>query len=192
MTTEVILSEKAARALTEKIRVAVNDAGRLILEAQESKVWLSMGYETWTAYIEGEFDFGVRRAFQLLKQGKVQRALGTGEHVTAREADGVMKHVSLDGPSDAVRAALDEQRAAKKSAGRKKGYAGEEGKLASILDASRALWDAAENMDAPLPPSAAGMVEDLALGWSDLLARHTDLQQRALDQPRTTMPEPAW
>lgn len=76
-------SKAEAKALTERIRKGVDQLWSLLLEAHERKAWKVLGYETWDAYIAGEFNMSRRRSYQLLDQGRVIREIGaaTGQDV---------------------------------------------------------------------------------------------------------------
>jgi protein gp37 len=49
------ISEDNARALTDRIKVAVEGTWQLIREAYTSRAWSALGYETWDAYCAAEF-----------------------------------------------------------------------------------------------------------------------------------------
>jgi transposase-like protein len=54
--TDVALpTEQEARALTDRIKVAVEGTWLLIQEAYTSRTWAALGYETWDAYCATEF-----------------------------------------------------------------------------------------------------------------------------------------
>ena len=93
MTQAVVrLDAVAARALTEQIRGAVETTYSLLLEAWEQEAWRALGYASWTAYIDGEFEFSRQRSYQLLQAARVTRSLSTAVdtrdelHITEREA----------------------------------------------------------------------------------------------------------
>lgn len=75
MTTAVVMSKVAARALTVRIRESATNFGELLLEAQDGEAWRVLGYASWGAYVDGEFDFKRSRSYQLLTQAKVNKAL---------------------------------------------------------------------------------------------------------------------
>jgi hypothetical protein len=85
------LSALTARELTNRIKDAVESLWSLLLEAHERKAWLALGYETWQAYVETEFNMARSRSYQLLDQGRVVRALrgaavSTSVDITEAEA----------------------------------------------------------------------------------------------------------
>lgn len=55
MTDIAITTEDQARALTDRIKVAVEGTWLLIQEAYTSRAWATLGYETWDAYCSAEF-----------------------------------------------------------------------------------------------------------------------------------------
>lgn len=126
MTNAVILSETAARTLTERIRKAGEDFGRLLLDAHDGEAWRVMGYATWGDYVAGEFTFTRGQSYKLLNQERVSRA--AGERVTQREAAAVSHEIHGDVPSEpspAVQRLLAEQREFSpipKPSGRRGGY----------------------------------------------------------------------
>lgn len=75
MTTAVMMSKVAAQALTVRIRESATNFGELLLEAQDGEAWRALGYASWGAYVDGEFDFKRSRSYQLLTQAKVNKAL---------------------------------------------------------------------------------------------------------------------
>lgn len=48
-------TQEQARALTDRIKVAVEGTWLLIQEAYTSRAWAALGYATWDAYVEAEF-----------------------------------------------------------------------------------------------------------------------------------------
>lgn len=48
-------TEQQARALTDRIKVAVEGTWLLIQEAYTSRAWAALGYDTWDAYCTAEF-----------------------------------------------------------------------------------------------------------------------------------------
>lgn len=55
MTDIMIPSADEARALTDRIKVAVEGTWQMIREAYVSRAWDALGYETWDAYCAAEF-----------------------------------------------------------------------------------------------------------------------------------------
>lgn len=96
----VLLAEKDARALTERIRASTNELGQLLLEAKEGEAYKALGYSTWGAYIEAEFDFKRSRSYQLLTQAKVNRTLETsGSPVRVTESEARSVSTNVDAPT---------------------------------------------------------------------------------------------
>ncbi|SEF13499.1 hypothetical protein SAMN04489740_4384 [Arthrobacter alpinus] len=47
--------EQAAVQLTRRIRISLESAYTLIVEAFESRAWEALGYQSWDMYCKGEF-----------------------------------------------------------------------------------------------------------------------------------------
>ena len=83
-----------AEKLTKQIRDAAEDLWSLLLQAWETKAYASLGYKTWGAYVDAEFDFKRRHSYRLINQGNVIKQLreaagvshGTHVYVSEREA----------------------------------------------------------------------------------------------------------
>jgi chromosome segregation ATPase len=82
--TTSLLDKADATALTQRIRTAVDGLWTLLLEAHDHKAWKALGYATWAAYVQAEFDMSRRHSYRLLDQGRIIRAIEdvTGENVT--------------------------------------------------------------------------------------------------------------
>ncbi|MGW1246967.1 hypothetical protein [Streptomyces sp. NPDC002535] len=52
---DITLAHNQARALTDRIKVAVEGTWLLIQEAYTSRAWAALGYDTWDAYCTAEF-----------------------------------------------------------------------------------------------------------------------------------------
>lgn len=81
------MNETEARALTERIKAQAEQLWRLLLEAHERKAWTALGYETWAAYIYGEFERERDWGYRLVRQGQVIRAI--------EEATGVLGSIQI-------------------------------------------------------------------------------------------------
>lgn len=53
------MTPDAARDLTERLRTALSVSWELVKEAHAGRAWAALGYESWDAYCEAEFD-GIR------------------------------------------------------------------------------------------------------------------------------------
>lgn len=90
-----------AERLTKRIQAAADDLWTLLLEAWNRKAHVAMGYKTWTAYVEAEFDFSRRQSYRLIHQGQVTKQLreaagvthGSQIAVTEREARDLAAHM---------------------------------------------------------------------------------------------------
>ena len=88
-TAMVMLTRNEARALTKRIQTTGADLAELILKAHDGEAWRAMRYESWTAYVDGEFAFSRQHSYKLLNQGRVNAALaaaGSTERATVTEA----------------------------------------------------------------------------------------------------------
>lgn len=74
--------EAAARKLTNEIKRAADNLWELLLEAWNSKAHVSLGYKSWNAYIDGEFDFGRQYSYRLINQGQVIKSLREAAEVS--------------------------------------------------------------------------------------------------------------
>lgn len=94
----VLLDEREARDLTDRIKAATESLWALLLEAHERQAWRALGYETWESYVRAEFDMSRQRAYQLLDQGAVTRAISaavsTTVDITEREARDLKPHLA--------------------------------------------------------------------------------------------------
>lgn len=94
---EVIMSEKEAVALTDSIKSTATAVCLLIKRAHDERAWEALGYDSWSAYIEGEFDFSRVRSYQLLAQGKViesiNEAAGAELYLTEKEAKSIKQEL---------------------------------------------------------------------------------------------------
>ncbi|MBN7758954.1 hypothetical protein JYP46_19170 [Nitratireductor aquimarinus] len=69
------LTKQEAKEITDRIRDSIEKTYELVLRAYERKAWKALGYKTWEAYVQTEFDMSRRRSYQLLDQGRVIRAI---------------------------------------------------------------------------------------------------------------------
>ena len=71
-----------ARQLTERIRSTADALWQLLAEAHDRGAWRALGYDTFKAYVEGEFQMSKRHAYRLLDQARVIDALTESAGVT--------------------------------------------------------------------------------------------------------------
>jgi hypothetical protein len=69
------LDEVGARDLTEQIKHATRQVCLLLHEAHRRKAWQVLGYQSWEAYVQGEFGLSKSRSYELLDQSRVIRAM---------------------------------------------------------------------------------------------------------------------
>lgn len=76
MTTAVVLlTAGAARTLTDNIKTLGLEIGEMLTEAHDAEAWKALGYKSWKAYVEAEFEFTRQRSYQLIRQTKVNQQL---------------------------------------------------------------------------------------------------------------------
>lgn len=95
------ISQKAmgadrARELTIKIKSATYQLWSLLLEAHEGKAWKALGYASWEAYIDAEFDMSRQYAYRLLDHGRVIRALEEAAGESVAHGRQITERVSRD------------------------------------------------------------------------------------------------
>lgn len=65
------LTPDEAQVLTAKIKAHVTQAWLLITEAHDRRAYKALGYDTFAAYVEAEFDMKRAHAYRLINQGRV-------------------------------------------------------------------------------------------------------------------------
>lgn len=70
-----VMAESEARVLTLRIKEGFASVCLLLLEAHEGRAWVALGYRTWECYVRMEFALSRSRAYELLDQGRLHRAL---------------------------------------------------------------------------------------------------------------------
>lgn len=74
--TATLLDKADATALTQRIRTAAEGVRDMLLEAHDRQAWKALGYNSWSAYVRGEFDMGRAHSYRLLNHGRVIKAIG--------------------------------------------------------------------------------------------------------------------
>lgn len=91
------LSKDDAEKLTKDIQATTTALYILLKRAHDTKAWLSLGYKSWTDYIESEFEFSRARSYQLINQANVIEAIddasGVPLYITEREARDIKKRL---------------------------------------------------------------------------------------------------
>jgi hypothetical protein len=72
-----VMSEAAARKLTERIRRSIDGLHAMMLQAYESQAHIALGYERWEDYVKGEFSMTRSESYRLINQGRVIKAIST-------------------------------------------------------------------------------------------------------------------
>ncbi len=109
---------------TEKLWTATQELGDLLHQMRDEELWRHLGYSSWKAYVDGEFDFGERRSYQLLKYDRVMKvlqertAVQSGEeiHISEAESRGVDLEGDVMSQVRDVRQRVAEGKAAKQAA----------------------------------------------------------------------------
>lgn len=65
------LTKAAARKLTDRIAMATGLLWQMVAEAHEREAWRALGYDSWQAYVDAEFQISRSQAFRLLTQARV-------------------------------------------------------------------------------------------------------------------------
>ena len=73
--TSTPLTAEEAHNLTTTIREAAEALWVLIARAHAGQAWLALGYDTWEAYVRGEFNMSRSRSYAILDQAKVIAAI---------------------------------------------------------------------------------------------------------------------
>jgi hypothetical protein len=76
------LDARAARALTDAIKAAGSNSSPLLLEAQERRAWVALGYPSWERYVRVELGLSRTRSYELLDHGRLIRAIESATGVS--------------------------------------------------------------------------------------------------------------
>ena len=68
-------SVKEARSRAEAIRSHLDECWRLLAEAYEAEDWRALTYDTWAAYVEGEYGMSRRHSYRLLHHARIVEML---------------------------------------------------------------------------------------------------------------------
>lgn len=94
---ERLMSKEDALKLTQDIQSTTSALYVLIKRAHDEKAWLSLGYNSWSSYIEEEFNFSRTRSYQLINQAnvieRIEEASGMPLYITEREARDIKKRL---------------------------------------------------------------------------------------------------
>lgn len=89
------LTAEAARILTDRIAASADKLWKLLADAHDRGAWSALGYDSWAAYVDAEFEISRGQAFRLLDQARVagalEAAVGEPVPVSARQA-AVLRH----------------------------------------------------------------------------------------------------
>lgn len=169
---EIVGTSEWAADVTKRIRKAGEDFGALLLEAHEGEAWRQLGYGSWSAYVDAEFEFSRRHSYRLLTQGRVNKQLadaGSGVRVSEREARETVTHGSHIEVERTVQARRAEPRKQ-----RSKYPPGQAGKLQRLYDLSRSFFEELEGVEFseyPVPREYERAIDRMADGWTELRDR---------------------
>lgn len=107
----ITMSAGAARTLTENIKEVGGELSAMLLEAHDGHAWAALGYRSWKAYVEAEFEFNRQHSYRLLNQARVNRTLeaaGSETRVNEREA----RDLSPTGDTSVIEQQVAERRQA--------------------------------------------------------------------------------
>lgn len=95
------LTADEAQELTGNIRNAAEVLWVLIAQAHAGQAWRPLGYQSWEAYVRGEFNMSRSRSYQILDQARVIAA------IESAAPDGTSVHLSVAAARD-LKGSLDE------------------------------------------------------------------------------------
>ena len=91
------IDSKGAKQLTNDIKSTSTALYVLLKRAHDTKAWKALGYNSWTEYIEKEFEFSRARSYQLINQANVieeiNEASGVELYLTESEARSIKKRL---------------------------------------------------------------------------------------------------
>jgi hypothetical protein len=73
--TTVEMTKSCARDLTDRIKAAVDDVADMLHRAHEGRAWAALGYESWKAYCETEFQMSKQHSYRLLDFVEVRNVI---------------------------------------------------------------------------------------------------------------------
>lgn len=71
------MSADEAKAHVQAVKNAAQDMGRHLLELKEREGWKALGYASWTAFLNGEFEYSRQHLYTLMAAAPVQEKLST-------------------------------------------------------------------------------------------------------------------
>lgn len=94
---ELLMAKEEALKLTKDIQSTTTALYILLKRAHDEKAWVSLGYKSWSHYIESEFEFSRARSYQLLNQARVieviNEASGVPIYLSERDARSITKRL---------------------------------------------------------------------------------------------------
>ena len=188
MTDVVLFGVDEARALTDRIRESGATLSALVVKAHDGEAWRALGYASWAAYVEGEFDFSRRHSYMLLDVGRATEVVKHASHIdrppTTREARAVVRQpdVVRDAIASGVLASEAYQAAVranpKPGGGKRRGYQAPEDKARGLAETLEEWCDDVDG-DVVLPAGFVRSLERIRDAAVSLLYLH----EQAVKQP---------
>lgn len=86
------MSADEAKAHVQAVKNAAQDMGRHLLELKEREGWKALGYASWTAFLNGEFEYSRKHLYELMTASPVQeKLLPIGYNLSTKAAAALSK-----------------------------------------------------------------------------------------------------
>lgn len=110
----VLMSEDEARSITAEIKAWAGTLWKKLKQAHDGQAWRALGYDSWRAYIDAEFDMGKSQAYRLLTHANAVYELAGAAGLTPDELspagdtipERVTRGLDLDAVCEAIREAV--------------------------------------------------------------------------------------
>jgi len=89
------MTAEEARTKTEGVRRSIASARSLLLELYEREGWKALGYSSWRAYGEVEFEYSESRLYQLMDAAKIERTLLSSESLFSTSVENNDNHDAI-------------------------------------------------------------------------------------------------
>lgn len=90
------MTKAEALVHVQAVNHAAADMGRHLLELKQREGWRALGYETWTAFLEGEFTYSRQHLYELMKATPVQERLSTTAYKISTKAAAALSRFDED------------------------------------------------------------------------------------------------
>lgn len=86
------MSVDEAKAHVQAVKNAAQDMGKHLLELKEREGWRVLGYQSWTAFLNGEFEYSRKHLYELMAAVPVQdKLLPIGYNLSTKAAAALSK-----------------------------------------------------------------------------------------------------